>query len=74
MYAIRSYYEPFFTYLKVAALAAFLVALPIILWQFWAFIGPGLYRHEKRFALPFVLVSCLCFAVGTYFGFFYVFP
>lgn len=66
--------EPFFTYLKIAAVAAVLVSLPVILWQLWAFVGPGLYRHEKRFAIPFVLVSCLCFGVGTYFGFFYVFP
>jgi len=66
--------EPFFTYLKIAALAGVLVALPVILWQFWAFIAPGLYGHEKRFAIPFVLVSCMFFAAGTYFGFVYVFP
>ncbi|MEJ2201595.1 MAG: twin-arginine translocase subunit TatC [Desulfuromonadaceae bacterium] len=66
--------EPFFTYLKVAAVAGLLVALPVILWQVWAFVAPGLYSHEKRFAVPFVLVSCLCFGVGTYFGFSYVFP
>ncbi|MDY0269503.1 twin-arginine translocase subunit TatC [Trichloromonas sp.] len=66
--------EPFFTYLKIAAIAGVLVALPVILWQLWAFIAPGLYGHEKRFAIPFVLVSCLCFGIGTYFGFFYVFP
>ncbi|OHB25337.1 MAG: twin arginine-targeting protein translocase TatC [Desulfuromonadaceae bacterium GWC2_58_13] len=66
--------EPFFTYIKVAAVAGLLVALPVILWQLWAFVAPGLYGHEKRFAVPFVLVSCLCFAAGTYFGFVYVFP
>lgn len=66
--------EPFFTYLKVAALAGLLVALPVILWQIWAFIAPGLYSHEKRFAVPFVGASFLCFAAGTYFGFFLVFP
>jgi len=66
--------EPFFTYLKVAAIAAVIVSLPVILWQLWAFIAPGLYRHEKRYAIPFVLASCLCFACGTYFGFTLVFP
>jgi len=66
--------EPFFTYLKVAAVAGLLLALPIILWQIWGFVAPGLYRNEKRFAIPFVLMSCLCFGLGTYFGFFFVFP
>ena len=66
--------EPFFTYLKIAALAAVLAALPVILWQIWSFIAPGLYKHEKRYAIPFVLASCICFACGTYFGFTFVFP
>ncbi|PLY02857.1 MAG: twin-arginine translocase subunit TatC [Desulfuromonas sp.] len=66
--------EPFFTYLKIAALAAVILALPIILWQFWSFIAPGLYKHEKRYAIPFVMASFLCFGCGTYFGFMFVFP
>lgn len=66
--------EPFFTYLKISAIAGVMVALPIILWQVWGFIAPGLYAHEKRFAIPFVLVSCLCFGAGAYFGFTFVFP
>ncbi|GAB4172268.1 MAG: hypothetical protein Tsb0017_27150 [Geothermobacteraceae bacterium] len=66
--------EPFFTYMKLGALAGFLVALPIIFWQVWAFVAPGLYSHEKRYAIPFVFASCLCFGIGTYFGFFFVFP
>ncbi len=66
--------EPFFTYLKVAALAGFLIALPVIFWQLWSFIAPGLYNHEKKFAIPFVLASCICFGTGTYFGFAFVFP
>ena len=66
--------EPFFTYLKVAAVAAVLVALPVILWQIWSFVAPGLYSKEKRFAVPFVAVSCICFGIGTYFGFTFVFP
>ena len=66
--------EPFFTYLKVGALAGLLVALPVILWQLWSFIGPGLYQHEKNYVLPFVIASTFCFGAGTYFGFFFVFP
>ncbi len=66
--------EPFFTYLKIGAIAGLLLALPVILWQIWAFVAPGLYGHEKRFAIPFVAASCLCFAAGTWFGFAYVFP
>jgi len=66
--------EPFFTYLKIGAIAGVLVALPVIFWQLWAFVAPGLYAHEKKFAIPFVLASCLCFGAGTYFGFSYVFP
>lgn len=66
--------EPFFTYMKIAALTGFILALPVILWQVWTFVSPGLYSKEKRFAIPFVLASCLCFAFGTYFGFTYVYP
>jgi len=66
--------EPFFTYLKIGAVAGLMLALPLILWQLWAFVAPGLYKHEKKFAVPFVLASCLCFAAGTWFGFRYVFP
>lgn len=66
--------EPFFTLLKVAALAGLVVAFPIIIWQLWTFIAPGLYRNEKRLAIPFVLFSSLCFGCGTYFGFTFVFP
>jgi sec-independent protein translocase protein TatC len=66
--------EPFFTYLKIGAIAGAIIALPVILWQVWAFLAPGLYGHEKRFAIPFVLASCLCFGAGAWFGFTYVFP
>ncbi len=66
--------EPFFTYLKVAAVAGVLVAMPVILWQLWGFVAPGLYKNEKLFAVPFVMSSCLCFGLGTYFGFSFVFP
>jgi sec-independent protein translocase protein TatC len=66
--------EPFFTYLKIGAIAGLLVALPVIFWQIWAFVAPGLYSNEKKYAIPFVLASCFCFATGTYFGFVFVFP
>lgn len=66
--------EPFFTYLKIAAVAGLIVALPIILWQVWMFVAPALYAGEKRLAVPFILCSCLCFTIGAYFGFTFVFP
>ena len=66
--------EPFFTYLKIAALAGLLLSLPVILWQLWSFIAPGLYSHEKRLAIPFVVASTLCFGLGAFFGFTVVFP
>jgi sec-independent protein translocase protein TatC len=66
--------EPFFTYLKVAALAGLMLSLPVILWQIWLFIAPGLYSHEKKLAIPFVFASTLCFGLGAFFGFTAVFP
>ena len=66
--------EPFFTYLKISALAALLLSMPVIFWQIWSFIAPGLYKNEKRYVFPFVLASSLCFATGTFFGFSFVFP
>ena len=66
--------EPFFTYLKIGALAALLVSMPVIFWQIWSFIAPGLYKKEKRYVFPFVLASTLCFATGAFFGFSFVFP
>ncbi len=66
--------EPFFTYLKVGAIAGLLVSMPVIFWQIWSFIAPGLYQHEKRYVVPFVIASTLCFAIGAYFGFRFVFP
>jgi sec-independent protein translocase protein TatC len=66
--------EPFFAYLKIGAFAALLVALPVIFWQLWGFIAPGLYTHEKRYVIPFVLLSTGCFLAGTAFGFLVAFP
>ena len=64
---------PFFIPLKIAMLAAFLGALPIILYQAWAFIAPGLYKHEKRFVVPLIFTSTVLFFVGMAFCYFLVF-
>jgi sec-independent protein translocase protein TatC len=66
--------EIFFTYLKCAALAGFVFALPVIFWQVWAFVAPGLYTSEKKTLVPFVLVSCVLFVGGATFGYTQVFP
>lgn len=66
--------DPFVAYLKIAIIVGVLLAAPWIFWQLWGFISPGLYRREKRLALPFVIVSTLFFAGGTAFGYFAVFP
>jgi len=66
--------EIFFTYLKSALLAGFILDLPIIFWQIWSFVAPGLYASEKKFVWPFVLCSTLLFAGGATFGYTQVFP
>jgi len=66
--------EIFFTYLKCALLAGFVFALPVIFWQLWAFVSPGLYPSEKHTILPFVVVSTALFAGGAIFGYLQVFP
>jgi len=60
--------------MKVALMVAFLIALPYVLYQVWAFIAPGLYTHEKRLALPLVAASVFLFFVGMSFAYFLVFP
>jgi len=64
---------PFFVPIKVTMMAAFIIALPFILWQAWAFIAPGLYAHEKRLAAPLVVASTLLFLLGMAFCYFFVF-
>ena len=66
--------EIFFTYLKCALLAGVVFALPVIFWQLWAFVSPGLYPGEKNAILPFVLVSTALFTGGAVFGYTIVFP
>jgi sec-independent protein translocase protein TatC len=65
---------PFFVPLKVAMMAALLIALPYVLYQLWRFIAPGLYSHEKRMVLPLVMASTLLFFCGMSFAYFVVFP
>jgi sec-independent protein translocase protein TatC len=60
--------------LKVTLMAAFLIALPYVLYQMWAFVAPGLYQHEKRLALPVIVSSVVFFAFGMAFAYFIVFP
>src|SRR5438034_4080619 len=60
--------------LKVTLMAAFLIALPYVLYQAWAFVAPGLYQHEKRLALPVLVSSVLFFVFGMAFAYFFVFP
>ncbi len=65
---------PFFVPLKVAMMAAFLIALPYMLYQIWRFVAPGLYAHEKLMVLPLVVASTLLFYTGMAFAYFVVFP
>lgn len=65
---------PFFVPMKVAMLSAFVISLPYTLYQVWAFVAPGLYQHEKRFAAPMIMLSTLLFLVGMAFAYFLVFP
>ena len=66
--------EIFFTYLECALLAGFLLALPVILWQIWAFVAPGLYPSERSTILPFVFVTTVLFLGGAAFGYTAIFP
>ncbi len=66
--------EAFMLYMKMAALVGLMIALPVVLWQVWAFIAPGLYAHEKRFAIPFVAMSTAFFIGGALFSHYVVFP
>ena len=65
--------SPFLVPLKITLMAAFLVALPVVLYQVWAFVAPGLYTHEKKLVLPLVFSSTLLFFLGVSFCFFFVF-
>lgn len=64
---------PFMVPVKVTLMAAFVLALPVVLYQAWAFIAPGLYNHEKKLALPLIMTSTLLFIAGMAFCYFVVF-
>ena len=66
--------EAFMLYVKIGLLAGLIIGAPLIMWQLWLFIAPGLYAHEKRFALPFILLSTVCFVGGAAFSHYVVFP
>ena len=65
--------SPFLVPLKITLMAAFLAALPVVLYQVWAFVAPGLYTHEKKLVLPLVISSTLLFFLGVGFCYFFVF-
>jgi sec-independent protein translocase protein TatC len=67
-------FEPFMLTMKVGALAGLMLASPLIIYQLWLFIAPGLYSHEKRFAVPFVLLSTVFFVAGAAFSHYVAFP
>jgi len=66
--------SPFMTPFKLSLFAAVFIAMPFIIYQLWAFVAPGLYRHEKRFAIPLLLSAIVLFYVGVTFAYFFVFP
>ena len=66
--------EAFFTYLKVAFLAGIFLAMPVLMYQFWQFVSPGLYEKEKRWVIPIAILSSIFFVGGALFGYFIVFP
>jgi len=66
--------EPFMLYVNIALLAGVIVASPVILYQVWLFVAPGLYRHERRWAAPFIFLSVFFFALGVTFGYKVAFP
>ncbi len=66
--------EAFFTYLKISFFCGVVLASPYIFYQIWKFISPGLYPHEKKYVIPFVIVSSIFFVTGILFAYFVVFP
>ena len=67
-------YEAFWVHLRASALLGFLISLPIVFSQFWAFVSPGLYQKEKRLLIPLVLASVALFFLGSAFAYFIVIP
>ncbi|MGO9021787.1 MAG: twin-arginine translocase subunit TatC, partial [Syntrophobacteraceae bacterium] len=67
-------HEAFFVYMKVSFISGTILSAPVILWQIWKFVAPGLYENEKRYMLPVILFSSYCFISGVLFGYFVVIP
>jgi sec-independent protein translocase protein TatC len=65
--------SPFLVPLKILMMSAFLIALPVVLWQIWSFVAPGLYMHEKKLVLPLVISSTVLFFIGVLFCYYFVF-
>ena len=72
--SFTSLMEPFVAYLKIAGIGGLFFASPVVFYQLWRFVSPGLYKNEKRMALPFVMISSLLFIVGSAGAYAYVFP
>lgn len=66
--------SPFFTPIKLTAVIALVLAMPVVIYQFWAFVSPGLYRHEKRLARPLLVSAVALFYTGCAFAYFLVMP
>jgi sec-independent protein translocase protein TatC len=66
--------EPFMVYIKVSFLAAIFITAPILFYQVWKFIAPGLYKKEKKYVFPFVFFSTLFFSGGALFGYYVIYP
>jgi sec-independent protein translocase protein TatC len=66
--------ETFFTALKVSFFGGLIISLPVIFYQFWMFVAPGLYEHEKKFVVPFVFFATLMFLIGGSFAYYVVIP
>ena len=66
--------EAFTVYLRVCFVGALYLSAPFVLWQAWRFIAPGLYKHERRYAGPFMISTSLCFLMGGVFGYLVAFP
>ena len=66
--------SPFMAPFKLSFFVALFIAIPYVLWQIWAFVAPGLYKHEKKFAVPLIISSILLFYIGVGFAYKFVFP
>jgi sec-independent protein translocase protein TatC len=71
---VRTAVEPFSLYLGVSLYAALCLSVPFLLWQVWAFVAPGLYPHERGWAVPFVVMSSFSFVAGAAFAYYVLFP